>query len=86
VALGLGGIHRAVDLGTIRIDQGARNLVIDQYQNVQRLDVFDLQGRAMIRVAALTRSTLDLAEVHTVVFLCQLHAERGVVVKRLFLE
>ena len=53
---------------------------------MQRVDAFDLQGRVMIRVAALTRSTLDLAEVHTVVFLCQLHAERGVVVKRLFLE
>ena len=79
-------IHRAVDLGTIRIDQGARNLVIDQYQKVQRLDVYDLQGRAMISIGAPGRSTIDLAGLRTGVYLFQLHTERGPVVKRFLLE
>ena len=86
MALGLCGIHRVVDLGTIRIDQGARTLVIDRYQKVQSLDVFDFQGRAMKHVGALTRSTIDLAELRTGVYLFQLHTERGPVVKRFFLE
>jgi len=79
-------IEEVVDLGTIRIDQGARNLVIDQYQKVQRLDVYDLQGRAMIGIGAPGRSTIDLAELRTGVYLFQLHTERGPVVKRFLLE
>ena len=40
----------------------------------------------MLHVNALTRSTLDLAEMHTAVYLFQLHTERGPVVKRFLLE
>jgi hypothetical protein len=80
------GIEEVLDLGTIRIDQAARTLVIDQYQHVERLDVYDLQGRTMLHTKALTRSTLDLAELRTGVYLFQFHTERGPVVKRLFLE
>jgi len=40
----------------------------------------------MIRAGALTRSTIDLAELRTGVYLFQLHTERGPVAKRFFLE
>ena len=79
-------IEEVVDLGNIRIDQGARTLVIGHYQKVQGVDVFDPQGRAMKHVGALTRSTIDLAELRSGVYLFQLHTERGPVVKRFFLE
>jgi len=38
------------------------------------------------RAVALTRTTIDLAELRTGVVLFQLHTERGPVVKRFFLE
>jgi len=79
-------IEEVVDLGTISIDQGSRRLVIDQYRNVQRLDVYDLQGRAMKRIGGLTRSTIDLSELRSGVYLFQIQTERGPVVKRFFLD
>jgi hypothetical protein len=80
------GIEEVLDLGTIRIDQAARTLVIDQYQHVERLDVYDLQGRTMLHTAALTSSTFGLAELQTGVYLFQLFTERGSVVKRFLVE
>jgi hypothetical protein len=79
-------IEEVLDLGTIRIDQAARTLVIDQYQHVERLDVYDLQGRTMLHTAALTSSTFGLAELQTGVYLFQLFTERGSVVKRFLVE
>lgn len=79
-------IEDEVDLGTIRIDQAARTLIIDQYQHVQRLDVFDLQGRVMLTVGALTRSAIGVEKLRSGIYLFQLHTERGPVVKRFWLE
>ncbi|MCB0770648.1 MAG: redoxin family protein [Flavobacteriales bacterium] len=79
-------IEEAVELGTIRIDQAARTLVIDRYSKVQRVDVLDLQGRAMLRTGGLTRSTIDLAELRTGVYLFRIHTEHGPVVQRFLLE
>jgi cytochrome oxidase Cu insertion factor (SCO1/SenC/PrrC family) len=79
-------IEDVVDLGTIRIDQAGRTLIIDRYQHVQRLDVFDLQGRVMLQAGGLSRSTIGLASLRSGVYLFQLHTDRGPVVKRLYLE
>ncbi len=79
-------IEDVLDLGTIRIDQAARILIIDQYQHVQRLNVVDLQGRTMFQVGALTRSTIGLAGLPSGIYMFQFHTERGPVVKRFYLE
>jgi len=81
-----------VDFGAIRIDQGARTLVIDPYQKIQRLDVYDLQGRAMIRIGVPDCRQAGSPDQRwtwpncTGVYLFQLHTELGPVVKRFFLE
>ena len=79
-------IPEVVDLGGIRIDQQARSLVIDGYQQVSGVEVFDLQGRAVQQHAALSRATLPLAALETGIYLFRIHTERGPVVKRFFLE
>ncbi len=73
-------------MATIRIDQAARTLIIDQYQQVQRLDVFDLQGRMMLTAGALTRSTIGLAGLRSGIYIFQFHMERGPAVKRFYLS
>jgi cytochrome oxidase Cu insertion factor (SCO1/SenC/PrrC family) len=79
-------IEDVVDLGTIRIDQAARMLIIDHYQQVQRLDVFDLQGRMMLQTGALTRATIGFAGLRSGIYVFHFHTERGPVVKRFHLE
>jgi cytochrome oxidase Cu insertion factor (SCO1/SenC/PrrC family) len=79
-------IGEVPDLGTIRIDQAARILIIDQYQQVQRLDVFDLQGRTMLTAGWLTQATISIADMRTGIYLFQFRTERGPVVKRFWLE
>ncbi len=79
-------VNELADLGDIRFDPLTRSLIIDQYAQVQSLDVFDLHGRAVQRMAALTGSTVQVAELPTGVYLFRLRTEKGAVVKRFFLE
>ena len=80
------GIEENVDLGSVRIDQLSRNLIIDQFQQVRSLDVVDLQGRSVLRVGALSRSAIGLGALRTGVYLFRLDTESGPVVKRLWVE
>jgi cytochrome oxidase Cu insertion factor (SCO1/SenC/PrrC family) len=79
-------IEETIDLGDIRIDRLSRSLIVDRYQLVKGLDVLDLQGRSVMRVAALTGSTIALNKLGTGVYLFRIDTERGPVVKRLFVD
>lgn len=74
----------AADL--IRFDPQARRLIIDRYAEVQRLDVFDLQGRNVQRVDALNGSTVDLAALPTGIYLFRVLTDAGPAVQRFLVE
>ncbi len=79
-------IEEPQDLGSIWIHQGTRTLIIDRYQQVHRIDVFDLQGRTMLQVGPITGSAIDLARLRSGIYVFQFRTERGSVVKRLWVE
>jgi hypothetical protein len=79
-------IEETIDLGDIRIDRLSRSLIVDRFHLVKGVDILDLQGRSVLRVAALTGSTIALNELSTGVYLFRMDTERGPVVKRLFVE
>ncbi len=74
------------DVGNIRIDPVSRSLVIDRFEQVQRIDVLDLQGRVVQQVGAVTRSLIPLAELPTGIYLFRISTENGPVVRRFYLE
>lgn len=73
-------------LGDIRFDPLSRSLLIERYAEVQGLEVFDMQGRTVQRVDALTSSTVQVAGLPTGVYLFRLRTEQGPVVRRFFVE
>lgn len=79
-------VNELAELGDIRFDPLSRSLLIERYAEVQGLEVFDLQGRVVQRVDALSTSTVQVADVPMGVYLVRLLTEQGMVVKRFLLE
>ncbi len=79
-------VNELAELGDIRFDPITRSLFIERYAGVQSLEVFDMQGRTVQRVGALTSSTVQVAGLPTGVYLFRLRTEKGPVVKRFLVE
>ncbi|MEZ4756666.1 MAG: T9SS type A sorting domain-containing protein [Flavobacteriales bacterium] len=74
------------ETGTIHFDPRIRSLYIEQHEQVQGLEIFDMQGRVVQRMDAITSSTVQVAEMPAGVYLFRLRTVEGVVVKRFLVE
>jgi cytochrome oxidase Cu insertion factor (SCO1/SenC/PrrC family) len=79
-------VNELADLGDIRFDPLSRSLLIERYAEVQGLEVYDMQGRTVQRVDAMTSSTVQVASLPTGVYLFRLLTEQGPVVRRFLVE
>ncbi len=79
-------VDELADLGDIRYDPVSRSLLMERYSEVQGLEVYDIQGRAVQRLDAITGSTVPVAELPIGVYLFRFGTERGPVVRRFFVE
>lgn len=79
-------VNELPELGDIRFDPLSRSLLIERYAEVQGLEVYDMQGRAVQRVDAINASTVQVAELPTGVYLFRLRTEQGPVVRRFVVE
>ncbi len=72
--------------GRVYIDQLNKNLVIDQYEFVQSLDVFNLQGQKIFGLGSVTSGTISIDNLKTGIYLFQIRTDKGLTVKKLYLN
>lgn len=79
-------IDEIPDLGTIRIDQHSKSLIIDHYQEVRSIEIMNIQGQIVKTISPVSRSTIIIGDLNTGVYLFEFRTDKGPVVKKLYLN
>lgn len=72
--------------GKVYIDQSSKSLVIENYSDVNSIDVVNLQGQKVISLSEMKSGIVSLDDLNSGVYLFQLSTIHGGVVKKMILE
>lgn len=72
--------------GKVYINQSSKSLVIENYSDVNSVDVVNLQGQTVLSLSEMENGIVSLNYLNSGVYLFQLNTNRGVVTKKMIVE
>ncbi|MCB0478974.1 MAG: T9SS type A sorting domain-containing protein, partial [Crocinitomicaceae bacterium] len=79
-------IEEEILAGKIYIDQLNKNLIIENYDQVQSIEIINLQGQKINSIQSVTSGTIDIHTLETGIYIFQMNTEQGPVVRKLFMN
>lgn len=72
--------------GKVYIDQMNKNLIIENYEFVESIQVINLQGQKINLIDTVTSGKISVNTLETGIYLFQIQTDKGVTVKKLYLN
>ncbi len=79
-------VDEKADVGSFYIDPITRSLMLENHEAIESLRIIDLQGRVICTYNSVSSNRISLDELHTGVYLFEIHTETARTAKRLYLN
>lgn len=78
------GVSERIDIGKVHLDALSNQLVIEKFEDVSTIRVFNVQGQAVQTIDNVNSSRITLQKLPQGIYLFEIQAREGVVVKKLY--